>query len=988
MADAYNVKINLEARDNASEKLSRLAARSREAQSDLLKLASGAGKVVTSVGISLAGALGYSIKQAANFERGMSRVKAVSGASGVEFDKLSAKAREMGAKTSFSATEAADGLYYMALAGWDTHQMLAGIEPVLHLAEAGALDLGRASDLVTDSMAALGIEVEDLTGYLDKIAQTARRSNTDIDQLMEAFIIAGGTFRRFNIPLEEANAFLGILANRGFKGSEAGTALNAIMDRLTSGTGQAAKALEKMGISAFDSEGNFKGMEKVMYEVRDALEDMDDETRAHYQSMISGLHHTKAFSAILNGLGEEYQDLKADIVDSDGALREMRDTMKDNLQGAIENLISAIEEVAISTGSALLPAIRWVTEALLSAVNVFNNFSDTTKSTIAISGAVAAALMLIVGPLAMIAPFLPVIAAGFSAILSPVGLLVIALGIGGLAGAFIAVKKAQEDAIPPVERFGKQVSETTQEAVGAYMDLSEKANIALKELAWSQETVTKESANRLIEQQKELTAELITAIDERHKKEVEVTKKHLSQLEELDEGTKQDILAKTDEYYDEQRKKAQEGEKRVIEILEKAVEEKRELTDEEFNEINKIRAEGLEQAVSMMTENELEQKVIMERMKENAELISAHEAAAVAKNAIEKKNEVVKEAEEQFEETYAWAIRQRDELGTLSEEQAQEIIDNARKERDKTIAAAEERHENIIKEAKKQAGEHVESVDWETGEILTKWEKFDRELGKIRDWIGKKKMEWSVKIGQWMINAWEYVTTEIPELFRKMKTKVLKWLIEKVENIRKKYEEIKENMLRPIRIAKEKIEGFIDDIKGFFANLRLKLPKIELPKLPRFTLKGKFSLRPPSVPKIGVRWNARGGLFRGPTVVPTPYGLQGFGEAGPEAALPLTRSVLSMIGDRIAETMQLDERPSLDYSTPPDTVFDAATTGVLDRASGDMMSVLVEIRDELRKQKQLIIEMDNRTVGRLVEPYVTEEQERNQGILRSFRGGG
>lgn len=376
------------------------------------------GAVVTGAGVAIAGGLGLAVKTAANFESAMSSVAAISGATGEDFDLLSAKAREMGASTSFSATDSAKALEFMALAGWNTQQMLGGIEPILHLAEAGALDLGRASDLVTDSMAALGLKVTDLDGYLDKVAKTAASSNTDIDALMEAMVIAGGTFERFNVPLEEANAFLGVMANRGFKGSEAGTALNAIMARLTSGTGQAADALEELGISAFDSEGNFKGMEVVMREVKSALDAMDDESRAHYQTLIAGLNHGKAFSAMMNGLGDEYDGLKASIADSNGALREMRDIMKDNLQGALENLNSAFEEILISLGTALLPAVKQMTEWLQKLADWFNNLSDSTKTTIAILAGIASVFALITGPILLLIGFVPHIIAGFTAVMT------------------------------------------------------------------------------------------------------------------------------------------------------------------------------------------------------------------------------------------------------------------------------------------------------------------------------------------------------------------------------------------------------------------------------------------------------------------------------------------------------------------------------------------------------------------------------------------
>src|SRR5690625_1873489 len=426
------------------------------------------GTLVTGAGIALAAGLGKAVKTAADFESGMSQVAAVSGATGDEFKALEARARELGGSTSFSAKEAADGLQYLALAGWDTTQMIDGLEPVLHLAEAGALDLGRSADLVTDSMAGLGLGVNDLDGYLDQVAQTSRRSNTDIDALMEAFVIAGGTFDRLNVPLEEANSFLGVLANRGFKASEAGTAINAIMARLTQTTGPAADALNEMGVSAFDSEGNFRGMEVVLKDVEAAMSTMTDAEKAHYQQQLAGLNHGKTFSAMINGLGDEYDDLKESIINSDGALLEMRNTMKDNLQGALENLSSAFEEIMISIGTALLPAVKVLTGWLQKLANWFNSLSKTTKSIIAIIAAIAAAFALIVGPLLLLVGFIPTIIAGFVAlkavfvavtavILSPITLII--AGIAALIAAVIWAYNQFEWFRSEERRVGKKSGE-------------------------------------------------------------------------------------------------------------------------------------------------------------------------------------------------------------------------------------------------------------------------------------------------------------------------------------------------------------------------------------------------------------------------------------------------------------------------------------------------------------------------------------------------
>ena len=330
-----------------------------------------AGTAMTGVGVALGGSLIYATTQAALFEREMSAVKAVSGASGREFEVLSAKAREMGEKTSFSAQEAAEGLKYLALAGWKTQEMLDGIQPVLYLAEAGNMELGKAADLASDTMAALGIKAKDTEHYLDRIAQTSRNSNTDVTQLMNAFRIGGGQLQSLNVPLEESASLFGIMANRGFKAEQAGRAMNAIIANMTTGFGRAGKAMDEIGVSAFDAEGSFIGLEATFRKVIEATKDMNDEDRNRIYMMIAGKDHIKTFNALLNGMGEEYDELKLKNINATGALTEMRDEMKNNLFGAIERLVSIFKELAISVGEILLPAVTSMVEGLINVVDWF-----------------------------------------------------------------------------------------------------------------------------------------------------------------------------------------------------------------------------------------------------------------------------------------------------------------------------------------------------------------------------------------------------------------------------------------------------------------------------------------------------------------------------------------------------------------------------------------------------------------------------------------
>ena len=310
----------------------------------------------TVLGISLGGANTFQTYQ--NFEKSISNVKGLSGASAEDMKELTAKAREMGRTTTKSASEAADAFGYMALAGWNKDQMKEAIQPVLHLSEAGNLDLGRTSDLVTDSMSSLGIKTGELQGYLDKVAKTASSSNTNIDAMMEAFLEFGGTVKNNNISLEEASGLIGILANRGVKGSEAGNALNSVFVNLTTGSGQAGKAMKELGLSAYDSEHKFKGYAATLKELYDKTKDLDEEQKAYYYSAIGGKTRLSDLQHLLSGVSEEYDELKDKVANSNGALEEMANIMNDNIYGDVKALQSAFESVQLDFMDKFQPSAR------------------------------------------------------------------------------------------------------------------------------------------------------------------------------------------------------------------------------------------------------------------------------------------------------------------------------------------------------------------------------------------------------------------------------------------------------------------------------------------------------------------------------------------------------------------------------------------------------------------------------------------------------
>lgn len=305
--------------------------------------------------ISLTGLTASSVKTYATFEKSMSKVQALSGATGEDFKKLSDKAKEMGAATSKSASESADALGYMALAGWDTDQMLEGLESILRASEAGEMDLATCSDLVTDSMSAMGIQVNDLGHYLDVVAKAQASSNTSMQGLLEAYIGCGGTLKNMNVSIEESATLLGTLANRGKKGSEAGNALNSILVNLMGVSGQASEALDSLGVSMYNADGTNKGVTNTLRELKTVLSSCTQEQRDSFEAMIGGKTQMDTLQALLSGISEEYDDLNGKLNDCKGYMTEAAKTMQKNLIGKLTALKSAFEGVQIQIGEKLAP---------------------------------------------------------------------------------------------------------------------------------------------------------------------------------------------------------------------------------------------------------------------------------------------------------------------------------------------------------------------------------------------------------------------------------------------------------------------------------------------------------------------------------------------------------------------------------------------------------------------------------------------------------
>ena len=363
-ASAFTVR----ARDEASSKLTRIkeelagltgktytAMVNVKQNGGLSKLKEGmsgfAGGMLMNTSMQMAGAagIGYgvydTIKTYMDFEAQMKKVQAISGASGAEFDALTEKAKEMGAATQFSATEAGQALQYMAMAGWKTDQMLSGIPGIMDLAAASGEDLGRVSDIVTNALTAFGLKAEDSGHFADVLAQASSNSNTNVSMMGETFKYVAPLAGALKYSVEDTALAIGLMANAGVQGEQAGTSLRAIMTRLVDPPADAAKALAQLGVTVKNSDGTVKPFRQTMKELRSAFSDLTDSQRAQMVSSIAGQEAMSGFFALLNTSDSDFDKLTSAIDSSSGAAHRQAEIMNDSLKGDMKSLSSVWESL-------------------------------------------------------------------------------------------------------------------------------------------------------------------------------------------------------------------------------------------------------------------------------------------------------------------------------------------------------------------------------------------------------------------------------------------------------------------------------------------------------------------------------------------------------------------------------------------------------------------------------------------------------------------
>lgn len=859
------------------------------------------GNKMTGVGQSLlpvtAGvtALGTAaVKTTADFDSSMSQVQATMGITKDAMSELNGEsvntgdalrnlAKQMGSETAFSASECADAMNYLALAGYDTQEIYDTLPTVLNLAAAGGIDLASASDMVTDAMSALGMETSEADTMVDQMAKTASSTNTSVAQLGEGILTIGATARTVKGGTAELNTALGILANNGIKGAEGGTHLRNVILSLQNPTDKAASQMEALGVSVYDSEGNMRSLNDILGDLNASMDGMTSQEKANIISQIFNKTDLSAVNALLANTGDTWDELQQSIVNSDGAAQQMADTQLDNLSGQLTLLKSALEGLAISFGEILMPMVRSAVEKIQAFVDKLNGMSDAQKETILKIAALAAAI----GPLLIVLgktiSTVGTTMKTFSSLTK--GVAKLGVKIAGSSSSITSLGSALGAVAGPVLAVVAIVA-TLVAAFKHLWDTNEEFRAAITGI-W-------EGIKTKFEEFGQAITERLNALGFDFQNIVEVLKSiwdgFCSMLAPVFEAAFSLISTVLGTVLDV-----------IVGILDVFIGLFTGNWSQMWNGITEIFS-GIWNGITSVF------STVLEMLKEVADVFlgwfgtSWNEVwTGISTFFMNIWNGIVAFFTGIWESIKNVVSVGIQFIGAILEA-AFDIItlpfrfiwENCKE----TITTVWETIKSIVSGAINAVSNVISTVMTAISTVIsTVWTAISTKVSTVLNGIKTTVSTVFNTIKTVASTVWNGIKTTISTVVDGISSKVssvfnsVKSIVSSVFNGIKStatsvWNGIKSAITTPIEAAKNTIKASLDKISGFFSGLKLQLPHI---KLPHFSISGSLSIAPPSVPHLSISWYKEGGILTRPTV----FGMNGSslmagGEAGAEAVLPLS----------------------------------------------------------------------------------------------------
>lgn len=868
--------------DKASDKILKFSEGSRKIGENLTD----AGKKLTmGVTTPLVGVGATATKAFTGFDDAMRRVAATAGMTADETDKnytaMRNQAKELGASTRFSASEVADGMNYMAMAGWDASKTMKAIPDVLDLAVASGESLGTTSDIVTDAMTAFGLGAERTGEFTDILAATSSSANTNVSLLGETFKYAAPVAGALGYTAQDTAAAIGLMANAGIKGSQAGTSLKTGLVNLAKPTDQMKTAMDKYGISLTDSEGNMLSLREVMVTLRDKMGNLSEAEQASAGAAIFGKEAMAGWLSVINASDSDFDRLITNIDNSEGSTKTMVDTVNGGAGGAFANLKSATEGAAIAIGEALAPSIKKVTKWLTDLASRFASLPKETQSIIATVGAIVAAA----GPVLIIIGKIVTAIGTIAGMFATGGILSgVIPWVGGVITTIGAVPLAIAAVLAGVVYLVFKHWDKIKTGLNAGIDWIK--NLFKNLGAWFVEIWTKTSSS--VSQFWDKTKSAFT-----------------SGWEAVKAATI-DLVGKVVDWVKEKWKSLIEFASIFMETLGNVFK----LAWLVIKEIFNIAWLAIETPIRLAWE--IFWAFTQDFWRGVGDFFSKT-WQAVSDFAVNTWQSLITNLSNFWETCKQTAQRIFQPIGDFISkiwQQASQVTTSIWQTISSYIDGKIKQVQSVLNAVLSAIGQFI-SNQWENikSATLTAWQAV---YGYVSDKINQAKTTLqnitsallTVISSVWQnvknatSDAWSWVVSHISNAINDVRDYVSSGFNAAKDMAINAFNNIKDGIANIISRVVETVSSGVERLKNMF-NFNWELPHI---KLPHFSIDGEFSLNPPSIPHIGVEWYAKGGIMTRPTV----FGMNGSnmmvgGEAGPEAVLPLTSKVLGMIGAGAAQ---------------------------------------------------------------------------------------